>query len=115
MHEGEEGPSWDDEEQTRIGSSFVSRSIDVDEAPATVAPVVAARANAAATAPRSAEMHAGASTGPDAAVAEERRKIAEARAKGYEGEGCSSCQSFTLVRNGTCMKCMTCGNTSGCS
>ena len=41
--------------------------------------------------------------------------IEEARAKGYEGEACSDCGSFTLVRNGSCLKCMTCGATSGCS
>ena len=40
---------------------------------------------------------------------------AEARAKGYEGEACGECGNFTLVRNGTCMKCDTCGGTSGCS
>src|SRR5262249_1750113 len=38
----------------------------------------------------------------------ERR--AEAKAKGYEGEMCSECGNFTLVRNGTCMKCDTCGS-----
>lgn len=43
----------------------------------------------------------------------ERR--AEAKAKGYEGEMCSECGNFTLVRNGTCMKCDTCGSTTGCS
>jgi ribonucleoside-diphosphate reductase alpha chain len=42
-------------------------------------------------------------------------KIVQARIKGYEGDACSSCGSFTLVRNGTCMKCDTCGGTSGCS
>ena len=46
-------------------------------------------------------------------VAAERR--AEARAKGYEGEMCGECGNFTLVRNGTCMKCDTCGSTTGCS
>jgi ribonucleoside-diphosphate reductase alpha chain len=40
---------------------------------------------------------------------------AEARIKGYEGESCQECGNFTLVRNGTCMKCDTCGSTSGCS
>ncbi len=40
---------------------------------------------------------------------------AEARIKGYEGEACSECGNFTLVRNGTCLKCVTCGATSGCS
>ncbi|MBN9412989.1 MAG: vitamin B12-dependent ribonucleotide reductase [Candidatus Paracaedimonas acanthamoebae] len=42
-------------------------------------------------------------------------KIATARLKGYEGDSCQECGNFTLVRNGTCMKCMTCGSTSGCS
>ncbi len=47
------------------------------------------------------------------ALANERRK--EAKAKGYEGEMCGECANFTLVRNGTCMKCDTCGSTTGCS
>ena len=42
-------------------------------------------------------------------------QIAEAKLKGYEGEGCRECGNFTLVRNGTCMKCDSCGATSGCS
>jgi ribonucleoside-diphosphate reductase alpha chain len=41
--------------------------------------------------------------------------ISEARVKGYEGEACQECGNFTLVRNGTCLKCDTCGATSGCS
>ncbi|TCT07711.1 vitamin B12-dependent ribonucleotide reductase [Aquabacter spiritensis] len=50
--------------------------------------------------------------GPAARTAERR---AEARARGYEGEACPECMNFTLVRNGTCMKCDTCGSTTGCS
>ncbi|WP_114391992.1 vitamin B12-dependent ribonucleotide reductase [Oleisolibacter albus] len=42
-------------------------------------------------------------------------KIREARAKGYEGDPCPECQNMTLVRNGTCLKCDTCGSTTGCS
>ncbi|HEX2761555.1 MAG TPA: hypothetical protein VHM27_13615, partial [Rhizomicrobium sp.] len=42
-------------------------------------------------------------------------RAAEARLKGFEGDSCGSCGNFTLVRNGTCMKCNTCGSTSGCS
>jgi ribonucleoside-diphosphate reductase alpha chain len=42
-------------------------------------------------------------------------KIVQARIKGYEGDPCPSCGSFTLVRNGTCMKCDSCGGTTGCS
>jgi ribonucleoside-diphosphate reductase alpha chain len=45
----------------------------------------------------------------------EAAKIAQARIKGYEGDSCPACGSFTLVRNGTCMKCDTCGGTTGCS
>ena len=47
------------------------------------------------------------------ATAAEKR--AEAKAQGYEGEACGECGNFTLVRNGTCMKCNTCGSTTGCS
>jgi ribonucleoside-diphosphate reductase alpha chain len=43
------------------------------------------------------------------------KRAAEARLKGYEGDACGSCGNFTLVRGGTCMKCDTCGSTSGCS
>jgi ribonucleoside-diphosphate reductase alpha chain len=42
-------------------------------------------------------------------------RIREAKMKGYEGDACGECGNFTLVRNGTCMKCTTCGSTSGCS
>jgi hypothetical protein len=45
----------------------------------------------------------------------ELTRIAQARIKGYEGDPCPSCGSLTLVRNGTCMKCQTCGGTTGCS
>ena len=41
--------------------------------------------------------------------------VEAARVKGYEGEACTSCNQFTLVRNGSCLKCITCGETSGCS
>ncbi|MCT8973128.1 vitamin B12-dependent ribonucleotide reductase [Microbaculum marinisediminis] len=44
---------------------------------------------------------------------EEQR--AQARLKGYVGESCGECGNFTMVRNGTCLKCDTCGSTSGCS
>ncbi|MGX0877771.1 ribonucleoside-diphosphate reductase alpha chain [Roseovarius sp. MBR-154] len=39
----------------------------------------------------------------------------KAKMQGYEGEACGECGNYTLVRNGTCMKCNTCGSTSGCS
>ncbi len=42
-------------------------------------------------------------------------QIQRARMKGYEGDSCPECGNFTLLRNGTCMKCDTCGSTTGCS
>lgn len=38
-----------------------------------------------------------------------------AKALGYTGDECRDCGNFTLVRNGTCLKCETCGGTTGCS
>jgi ribonucleoside-diphosphate reductase alpha chain len=43
------------------------------------------------------------------------QKIKRAIEQGYTGDICTECQSVTMVRNGTCLKCMTCGSTSGCS
>ena len=43
------------------------------------------------------------------------QRVQQARMQGYEGEACPECQNFTLVRNGTCLKCNTCGGTTGCS
>ena len=48
-------------------------------------------------------------------VSEAAELRAIARMKGYEGEMCGDCGNYTMVRNGTCFKCDTCGGTSGCS
>lgn len=50
-----------------------------------------------------------------AAVASQKTQVKEARLQGYEGDPCGECGNLTLVRNGTCLKCNTCGCTSGCS
>jgi len=42
-------------------------------------------------------------------------EIDMAKMKGYTGDACPDCGSFTMVRNGACLKCVTCGATSGCS
>ncbi len=42
-------------------------------------------------------------------------KIKQAIENGYTGDICPECQSIMMVRNGTCLKCMTCGATTGCS
>ncbi|MBU0507863.1 vitamin B12-dependent ribonucleotide reductase [bacterium] len=48
-------------------------------------------------------------------IAGHAQLIEEARLKGYEGDPCPECGQFTMVRNGTCTKCLSCGATSGCS
>ncbi|MBV0911574.1 vitamin B12-dependent ribonucleotide reductase [Anianabacter salinae] len=60
------------------------------------------------------EVRGGAETalGTGAVTLDARTK---AKMQGYEGEACGDCGNYTLVRNGTCMKCNTCGGTSGCS
>jgi len=61
---------------------------------------------------------AGGATGPGQIPCKEdsaAAKIVQARSKGYEGDPCPNCGYFTLIRNGTCMKCDTCGGTTGCS
>ena len=74
----------------------------------------------AAAAPRE-RAHGGATVALHPAVAAAPARAAglgavrRARGAGYEGEACDDCGNFTLVRNGTCMKCVTCGTTSGCS
>ncbi len=54
-------------------------------------------------------------TAPEQTGQTRASQIREARLKGYEGDSCGECGNFTLVRNGTCLKCNTCGATSGCS
>ncbi|HKW92766.1 MAG TPA: adenosylcobalamin-dependent ribonucleoside-diphosphate reductase [Methylomirabilota bacterium] len=56
-------------------------------------------------------------SGGSGGVAELRALSASeiARLKGYEGDPCGDCGQFTMVRNGTCLKCITCGTTTGCS
>ena len=57
----------------------------------------------------------GAATIKNVNLSEEKDKIKQAKQKGYTGDICQSCGSLTMVRNGTCLKCITCGDTSGCS
>ena len=78
-------------------------SIDAEVALQTLVPEVAVNAGMAA----SSTTVAAATTPMDART--------KAKMQGYEGEACGECGNYTLVRNGTCMKCNTCGGTSGCS
>jgi ribonucleoside-diphosphate reductase alpha chain len=60
-------------------------------------------------------LQATAVSAPVAAADDRMSRMREAKVKGYEGDSCPDCGNFTMVRNGTCLKCVTCGATSGCS
>jgi ribonucleoside-diphosphate reductase alpha chain len=72
----------------------------------------AAAAAAAPAAPAKARAPAPAVVAAPPSVSEQ---IRVARMQGYEGDACGACGSFTMVRNGSCLKCVSCGGTSGCS
>ena len=63
------------------------------------------------------EMTTAASTPKPATAQSDTREqhYAAARQQGFEGDSCPECGNFTMVRNGTCLKCNSCGATSGCS
>jgi len=42
-------------------------------------------------------------------------KVREAKILGFTGDSCGECGSMKMVRNGTCVKCIDCGSTTGCS
>ncbi|MBX7112607.1 MAG: vitamin B12-dependent ribonucleotide reductase, partial [Dehalococcoidia bacterium] len=75
-----------------------------------------AQASTAAVASEAPRLGAGlaAATVIDVRTTQEVRVI-QARQKGFEGDPCDECGQLMMVRNGTCLKCMNCGATSGCS
>ncbi|MBL1405043.1 MAG: vitamin B12-dependent ribonucleotide reductase [Rhizobiales bacterium] len=80
-------------------SAFLRNVPQEEEAPATVADMIEKIADATDT--------------PPVMSAEVQRK--KSLMQGYTGNSCGECGNFTMVRNGTCEKCDTCGSTSGCS
>ena len=84
--------------QRGVSLGFVRGTIGANVAPAPSAPRASFTAEAVAPG------------GDDRAS-----RMREAKVKGYEGDSCPECGNFTMVRNGTCLKCVTCGSTSGCS
>jgi ribonucleoside-diphosphate reductase alpha chain len=84
------------------GGAAFGGSVDAVAALNTLVPETGGVATAVATAKSSASVPA-------------MTAVTRAKMQGYEGEACGDCGNYTLVRNGTCMKCNTCGATSGCS
>ena len=78
--------------------------------PAPEAVPAAAAPSPAASSARMEAASAVAARAGASATAEER-----ARQLGYEGDPCMECGQLMMVRNGACLKCVSCGATSGCS
>jgi ribonucleoside-diphosphate reductase alpha chain len=68
-----------------------------------------------AKAPVAVGARVGRESAPSAANQEQREMLRDAKLKGFTGDVCPSCMQMTMVRNGTCLKCVTCGETTGCS
>ncbi|CAN5175102.1 vitamin B12-dependent ribonucleotide reductase [soil metagenome] len=90
------------------GATALAMKVGVAEAAPAVKPAAPAKAESGL-----AFKPAGTNAKADAPSKAERS--AAARVAGYQGDSCSECGNFTLVRNGTCLKCDTCGSTTGCS
>ena len=82
-------------------------------------PAVAAAAGGGASVPQAFSGGHGGSVSVESSLVEtvdiHMERVREARIRGYAGDACPECGNFTLLRNGTCMKCDTCGGTTGCS
>ena len=110
----------DDLRHDTIGSHPRSERIEVggrrvDDLAAAVPPTIPSADGAVPQTVSPARAAAVGSPSPVAPIAPLLSKRDEARLKGYEGDACGNCGQLTLVRNGTCLKCDTCGETSGCS
>jgi len=102
---------------SRPGEGPVAAASPVAPASAAPAPPSPAAIGRPLTARAIAPMSGG--SGPVAQAGPSSLKLLSAsdmaRLKGYEGDPCGDCGQFTMVRNGTCLKCITCGTTTGCS
>ena len=103
----------------------IAGGADVAEAPPAGSPAPAADAPRASTPEPRTEAPSAASTNVEAPKATSTavslelsdtaaRKL-RARQMGFEGDPCTDCGQMMMVRSGTCLKCVSCGATSGCS
>jgi ribonucleoside-diphosphate reductase alpha chain len=99
--------------------AVVGAAIDVDEMPAQS--TVPVHLLAAAQSKLAVEVHLNGTNGTNGtngigSIADSGlQAILDAKARGYEGDSCVECGAMTMVRNGACLKCVSCGSTSGCS
>ncbi|HRF09863.1 MAG TPA: vitamin B12-dependent ribonucleotide reductase [Xanthobacteraceae bacterium] len=111
-------PSLSSVSNTSMSNTDARGTESARTAPAAAAVVTAFLGGAPAGAAKTAtalKQDLAADTEAERARAMEVSQRAAAKAKGYEGSSCPECHNFTMVRNGTCLKCDTCGSTTGCS
>ncbi len=104
--------SHEDTRHDAIGTGSSESAKPVAQAQADVRPIAVAQAAAGG---RSKSLAAGAARAAVSAAVSAAAAAEQARIMGYEGDPCPDCGALTLVRNGTCLKCNTCGGTTGCS
>ena len=108
LHKTGEETRWNEEEEVSVRNVMLSDvAVEVDAAP--VAAGVLRREDSAVRI----QLNGGA--GATAPANPKLQLIRDAKARGYEGDSCPECGSLTMVRNGSCLKCVSCGGTSGCS
>jgi ribonucleoside-diphosphate reductase alpha chain len=99
MHNSASEPEWHEQEELGVTHVLIDKAIDVDAPPPEPTEEVPMPPPTPAVVTPSVRVQA----------------VLEAKAKGYEGDACTECGAMTMVRNGSCLKCMSCGATSGCS
>jgi ribonucleoside-diphosphate reductase alpha chain len=108
LHKSGEETRWNEEEEVGVRNVMLSdHAVDVDAAP--MASAVLQREVAAP------DVHVNGGGMKLSTAKVKLQSIRDARARGYEGDSCPECGALTMVRNGSCLKCMSCGGTSGCS
>jgi ribonucleoside-diphosphate reductase alpha chain len=98
--------------ETHESSGFTRQNTDVRALSGAPTPVPQLRVGPS---PVASLVGVGRAGGGPARVTPEIDQIRQAKAKGYEGDPCPECHAMTLVRNGSCLKCQSCGATTGCS
>ncbi len=112
LHKTGEETRWSEEEEIAVRPVMLSDSaVDVDAPPPTLPGAVVSPV------PASNSVHVVHGSAP-AKTGNGKIKlqlVKDAKARGYEGDTCPECGALTMVRNGACLKCVSCGSTSGCS
>ena len=94
-------------------SPVAGSSAPAADAPSTPAPEPSPDAPSAAA--QSVEAPKATSTAVSIELSDTAARTLRARQMGFEGDPCLDCGQMMMVRSGTCLKCVSCGATSGCS